>query len=714
MALAIKQTAWNIARKLYQRLPLPSKHKIKIRMLVFKYIKLLSNKHSYRGLLLNPQGNIQLDRVLEDVATINLQQPLTFTLPAQPDVSIIIPHYNNINYTYACLRSITKNPSKYSFEIIVVDDCSSDHSREVFAKITGLRLITNEENLGFIRSCNKGAQAAQGKYLFFLNNDTQVLPGWLDELVDTFSAQAKVGLVGSKLIYPNGCLQEAGGIIWNDASGWNYGRFDDPNKPEYNYLRAADYCSGAAIMIPKDVFSQVGCFDEHYLPAYCEDSDLAFSIRKAGYKVLYQPLSQIVHFEGISSGTDLASGVKSYQVGNTRKFYDRWQTVLTKHRPNGNDPHLEKERAVARRVLFIDGCTPTPDQDAGSVTAFYFMKILTDLAWKVTFIPLDNFTYLDKYTANLQRLGIECLYAPYIYDVRSHLKQYGRDYDMVMLTRVDYAAACLADVRQYCPQAKVIFNTADLHYLRLQRQAEVERSNMLARRAEKVKTTELGVMQKTDCTIVVSAQEQKIILQECDAINVRLIQLLMEIPGRKLGFAQRNGIVFVGNYRHTPNADALIYFLEKIWPLVKQQIPEIVFYIIGANPPVNIQALASKDVKLVGYVADLADYFDRCRLSVAPLRYGAGVKGKVGMSLAYGLPCVATTMAAEGMGLSHEENVLIAVDENSFATEVVKLYRDEALWQHLSDKGLEFVENTYSENAGKRHITAMINELRLS
>ena len=637
--------------------------------------------------------------------------PFDFPKVLEPTVSVVIPVHNHAEFTYRCLQSLCNNSITNSFEVIVVDDCSTDETHELLGRMKGIRVVRNEKNSGFILSCNAGAAAARGKYIWFLNNDTVLTSDSLDALVATFLEFPDAGLVGSKLIYPDAKLQEAGGIIWKDASGSNYGRGDDPDKPEYSYLRDVDWCSGASIMIPNSLFHELDGFDRRYLPAYYEDVDLAFTVRKTGKRVLLQPLSRVVHVEGVSSGTDVREGVKSFQQINKDKFYQKWKDTLARHGSPGVNAGWKKDRYAQRRILMIDTCTPTPDKDAGSTMVSFYMKTFASLSYKTTFIPADNFLYLDRYTPNLQSIGVECLYAPHVVDVETHLRERGNDYDIVILFRVHLAAKYIDMVRECCTRAVVILNPIDLHYLHEEQQATVESSAELAQQAKQTKALELETVRKVDGTIVVNEAECEILNREIPGANVTTIPILFSVKGNRTPFDERRDVFVLGGYQDRPNVDAVFYFVRSIWPLVKQKLPEAKFHVLGSNVTQEILALATDDLVVVDYVEDLSHDLDRCRISVVPARYGAGMKGEIGRSMSYGVPCVATTIAVEGLGLKQGENILVGDTPEHFAQDIVTLYTDKRLWDHLSISGLSFVEAHWSIKVGAGKLVEFLGQL---
>ncbi len=626
-----------------------------------------------------------------------------FVVPGSetPRVSIVIPVYDHFDHTLVCLRSLAEHPGSIPFEVIVVDDGSSDETPERLPAIGGIRALRNAENLGFIGACNAGLAAARGEYVVFLNNDTAVRPGWLEALLGTFESRPDCGLAGAKLVYPDGRLQEAGGIVFSDASGWNYGRFADPSHPAFNYVREVDYCSGAAIMLRRDLLERFGGFDVRYRPAYYEDTDLAFRVRESGLRCFYQPAAEVVHFEGVTSGTDTSSGVKRWQVVNQGKFAERWREELRWQPAPGTPIHLAREHRSRGRVLIVDACTPEPDKDSGSVRMVNLMRLLVADGWKVSFLP-ENRQFLPRYTTELQQLGVEALYLPWIADVPGWFAEHGPDLDAVILSRHYVASAFLPLVEAYAPRALKIFDTVDLHYLREERAAGVDGGDPeLARLAAETKRAELALVRACDVTFVVSDFEQALLAAEVPEARVEVLSNVHEVAGRGRGFAERRDLWFVGGFQHPPNVDAMRWFVGEVWPRIAAELPDARFHVVGSKMPESIRALAGNRVEVHGHVEDLSPFLDGCRLSVAPLRYGAGVKGKVNQAMAHGQPVVATPMAVEGMHLVDGEEVLVAESPAAFAEAVVRLYRDEGLWERLSQAGLANVARHFSFDAAR-------------
>lgn len=634
---------------------------------------------------------------------------LSFPKTLNPDISIIIPVHNKHLYTFTCLKSIHENSGESVYEVIVVDDASTDDTSKMLSAIKGITVIHNIENKGFIYSCNAGVNAAKGRFIVLLNNDTIVTRDWLNALTKTFSDFPDAGLVGVKLVYPDGKLQEAGGIVWQDASAWNYGRTDDPEKPEYSYCRAVDYCSGACLMIKRQDLVDLGLLDDYYTPAYYEDTDLAFRVRKIGKKVYYQPAVTVIHFEGVSSGTDVTQGTKRYQTVNHEKFYRRWHETLQSHRPNGDMPHLEKERDVRKRVLVLDDLVLMPDNDSGSLRMFNLLQIVKKLGYKVSFIA-KTLAYHPVYTRRMQSIGIECFYLPYLESIHSHLIAHGHLYDVVLLSRVNVAEQFIDTAKKYCTNAMILFDTVDLHFLREQRQALINQDKLQLAAAERLKLQELSTARKADKTLLVSPVEIELFKQEAPDVPVALLSNIHQNQETVYGYQERKDILFIGGFEHRPNADAMEFFINEIFPILHSLKTDLKLLIIGSNIPPKIAAHASSHIIIKGFVSDIKPIFDRIRLSIAPIRYGAGVKGKINTSMTYGVPVVATTIAAEGMNLTHGKDILVADTPEDFARQIVRAYDDEQLWTSLSNSGKVNIEEHFSFAVAERQLRNILQD----
>lgn len=631
--------------------------------------------------------------------------PLEVPASPAPRVSVIVPTYGQDLHTFTCLKALAREAARVPLEVIVMDDAAPTPAAHALSAVKGVRFVRNDTNLGFLANSNKGASLARGSYLLFLNNDAIVGEGSIQAMLDVFAQEPDAGAVGAKLVYPDGSLQEAGGIVWRDGSAWNYGRGEDPSKPEFEYLREADYCSGACLLVPRALFEELGGFDTTFAPAYYEDTDLCFQVRAAGRKVYYQPAAEVVHFEGVSHGTSVTEGAKAGQVANRQRFYDKWRTTLAAHRVNGLYPRLERDRGARRRVLFVEACMLTPDQDSGSVRTWWLLKVMRGQGCKVTFVA-DNLEHRQPYASRLAREGVEVLHHPHVDSIEGYIEDHGSEFDMIVLARYYVASRYIDAVRRHAPQALLVFDTLDLHFLRTQRLAALEDSRTLSRSAETIRGQELDCIRRSDVTWVVSPVEKEVLAAEVPGAHVVVQTNVHQSSERIAPFSGREGIVFVGGYRHPPNVDAALYFAREILPLLRERLPDAVTYLIGSNPPPAVRDLAQPGLEVVGYVPDLEPWFDRARLSISPLRYGAGVKGKVNHAMSHGLPMVATPPSVEGMHLVDGKDVLIAEDPAAFAEAVASLYRDEALWTRLSEGGLANVREHFSPEAAVRALEA--------
>jgi GT2 family glycosyltransferase len=618
-----------------------------------------------------------------------------------PVVSVIVPTHGQVQLTLVCLASIADHAPALPIEVIVVDDAWNGVDARCLEQVSGIRLIRNESNLGYLRSCNEAAAAAKGQYLLFLNNDTEVSESWLEPMVLLFRQRPGTGAVGAKLLNPDGSLQEAGGIIWQDASGWNFGRLDDPSKPAYNYVREVDYCSAAALMVERLVFANLGGFDRIYAPAYFEDVDLCFRLRQIGLKTLYQPAARVIHHEGMSHGRDTSVGIKSYQVANRHAFVSRWADVLAyEHFPNGKNVFRAHDRAMHRKVfLVIDHYVPTPDRDAGSRVIMTWLEVLLQAGFIVKFWP-HNLSYSPKYTEALEVMGVEVFYGPGQPAFETWIKQFGGEFDAVLVSRPEVAEDVIPAIRRHS-RARVIYYGVDLHFQRMSLQAEVMQDDRLLRLAAHMRDRECAIWRQADLSLYLSEEESRTAsaLQPNSKIGSVVPycfdQFAMQRPAPK-----SQEIIFVAGFGHPPNEDAALWFVSDILPLIRIGAPGAHLSIIGSNPTLRVRALAAHGIQVFADVSgsDLAAAYGRARLAVVPLRCGAGVKLKVVEALSEGLPLVTTPVGAQGLP---RLSTVVAVEDDaaSFAAAAISLLQDDVAWETRCREQLEYAQDRFSRAA---------------
>ncbi|WP_439489628.1 glycosyltransferase [Algoriphagus sp.] len=645
-----------------------------------------------------------------------MRQKLSFPKVDNPEVSVIIPVFNQLAYTFNCLKSIQENiPETLNVEILLIDDCSTDDTPTFLTQnVSGITYIRNEENKGFLINCNIAARLANGKYIYFLNNDTQVTAGWLKPMLELLEDE-QVGCVGSKLVYAHGLLQEAGGIIYQDASGANYGRNDLPDRPRYNYIREVDYCSGASLLLRKRDFEKLELFDQRYIPAYYEDTDLCFAVRNVlKKKVMFHPLSEVIHFEGVTSGKTIKKNtVKAYQEVNREKFQLKWQQVLLEAHGHRNDVSEDSRKFLpAKRLLFIDDIIPAHDRNSGSYRAFQLIRMLRELDYHITFVP-DDANRTEPYYSDLAKMGVEVLYRypnrpAMIRELNATLEKC----DVIWISRPQMNMEFRWLFKQF-PDAKWIYDTIDLHHIRLQRQAQQSGDEALFAEAARVKIDELKIAEAADLTLTVT-EDEKVLLEKEGIKTVAVIPNIHDpiFSTQNISFDERKGLLFIGAYNHPPNVDAAQWLVNEIMPKVWEELPDIKLTLLGSKPSSQIYDLASDRVIVPGYVADVSDYFITHKLFVAPLRFGAGMKGKIGQSLAFGLPVITSPIGAEGMGLIHGENVLIAQTKEEYISEIITLYRSKTQWNTLAVNSHEAIA-PYSYGAVKRDISRLLVSLTL-
>ncbi|MFN3218269.1 MAG: glycosyltransferase [Acidimicrobiales bacterium] len=665
--------------------------------------------------------------------------------------SIVVPVWNEVAVTLRCLEALIASTPEGLFHLVVVDNASTDATPQLLASLEGdVTVITNDTNVGYTLASNQGAAATDHEVVIFLNNDTEPQPGWLEALLECFDRHPEAAIVGSKLVYPDGRLQEAGGLVFDDATGWNFGRFGHPDHPRFTTGCEVDYCSGAALAVRRSFLDQVGGgYDPRYAPAYYEDTDLCFAARAEGWTVRYEPASVVVHHEGITAGTDVASGYKRYQVVNREKFAEKWSDVLGRQGPSpqrsglvlttqdrlrrpcgvATAPVPGERRPGPPRVFVVDPFMPMHDRASGSLRLFRILESMRRGGCEVLFLA-RNGAGQERYEADLEALGVRCLRSD-----RHRLRELGADDptapfaeldaelerfdpDLAWLGFHDVALSYLPLVRRWSPRTPVWVDSVDVHHVRKRRQAELAEqvgnpeAPQLAAGADLTRALEEWVYGLADGLIAVTDDDARELSVLAPGVPVAIVPNIHPLTPAAAPLDERNDILFVGNFAHPPNVDAVEWLCTDVMPAVRRRVPGARCRVVGGGAPESLVRLMAMtpNVTALGWVADLASELDTARVSLAPLRYGAGMKGKVGEALAAGLPVVTTAIGAEGMGLVDGEHLLVADDADAIAEAVAGLLVDDGQWHRLSAAGRRAIEQRFAPEVVARAVGDVLQQ----
>ena len=627
----------------------------------------------------------------------NTAQRLVVPVHSTPDVSIIVPTFNRAEYLYQSVVSVVSHTDD-CYELIVVDDGSTDETTQLLKRIDGVRVVNHPRRLDFIAACNHGAAAARGRHLLFLNNDTEVPPQWLSTLRSTLECRPDCAVVGPRLIHERGTLQECGSMVWRDGSAEAYGRGDDRHRPEYGYAREVDYCSGACLLVKADVFRALGGFDEAYSPAYYEDVDLCFGVRSLGYTVVVDPRVSVVHRE---FGSRPAAEARSLMAANRERFERKHRITLANQREAG-DVLRARDRRTGPRVLFFDDQVPAPHLGSGFPRTRYLVRMLADLGFILTFKATTGCPPDPLVTSELQQLGVEVL-AGDTPDPEHLLRDRSGYYDIVVVSRPHNGSRLLPAIRATQPKARVIYDAEALYFER-----ETQRSIACGRpitsdERQRLARQELGLARDADAVITVCETERATICRETGHKNVEVWGLPQTVRVPRADFRVRRDLLFVGGFAgaHPPNCDAVFRLSNDLMPRLRGFLAGCRLFIVGSQPSLEISRLSSLSIVVTGTVNELDTYYDACRVFVAPIRFGAGISCKVIGAMGNGLPSVVTPLVAKGLGLVHERDTLIGGSDSEFVSQVIRLYEDEELWRRIQHNAAAYVHRKCSPTAMK-------------
>lgn len=639
----------------------------------------------------------QAERALD--AFLGNSEKLTVPAVESPVLSVLLVFYNQAHLSLLCLCTLLEH-ADIPFELIIVDNASSDRTNDLLERLENVRLIQNQENLGFVKAVNQGAELATGEFLLLLNNDAFIEPGAPGAAIDVLREDPGAGAVGGRIELLDGKLQEAGNIIWRDGSCAGYGRGENPKDGAFRFRREVDYCSGAFLAFRTAQFRELGGFDEAFAPAYYEESDFCLRLRRQGLRTMYEPRVRVRHYEFASTGGLQAAA--ALQEKNRALFREKHAEFLK------GQPAADPARTLHARtsnghpnLLLIDDAVPHASLGGGYPRCRHIVSLLSRMPLNVTFFPLHfpNDNWGEVYRTlpenvevllNRGRSGLAQLLAE-----RAGFYKYvmvSRPTNMAFFNRVLQSLPREARQFDIVYDAEAVFAGRELLWRELQGESVDEDEK------NRVISEELELAAEASAVLTVSGAEADL-FRERGHDRVLVLGHGMEPAAEPAPFDTRRGLLFVGALKdeHSPNVDSLLWFVCNVLPLIEREIPEIDLAVAGHTAAPSLVSIERPNIHMKGRLETLDGLYRDSRVFVAPTRFAAGIPHKVHEAAAHGVPAVVTPLLARQLGWRHEREVLVGDSPESFAEQCLRLFRDAELWERISAAGREAVARDCSE-----------------
>jgi glycosyltransferase involved in cell wall biosynthesis len=601
------------------------------------------------------------------------------------DVSIFVNFgvYHSHEDFLSTVASILLAFNHSQFELIIVVEHETKVSLDDLLKANNINcnLVLVYKTVNFNELFSAFNAEAKGAYSVFINEPIEVTSWWLDELVEPFNQVVNTpdittpkhaSLVGETLIPFK--FMDINGVHWNTEQRVHS---NDPvvcySKKENKFLLSV-WCVKTAF------FNELQKGNNKYSSLSSLNVNSLSYAREIGLNIIYSPQAEVIAINGLPIIPPKLSPIE----GDKKK-----------------------------RILLIDHAVPSIKEDAGSYAAIQEIKLIQSLGFDVIFADLQV-KYHPKKTILLQKMGVEILYAPFVKSLSAAIEIYAPKVCAVYITRYNVAEKVLPIIKKINAAIPILFNNADLHFLRELRMALRNKDLKSIENAVITRDRELAVMHQVDAVLSYTEVEQAVIVSHLlESSKVHSCPWVLEDKMLGCSFEDREGIAFLGGYQHKPNIEAVTFFVEQVAPLLLVKAPEIIFSIYGSHLPDFFHDFGLKNIKIIGFVEHLDDLYQQHRVFVAPLLSGAGIKGKVLEALAYGLPTVLSSIAAEGIGLSHNLTTLQAETPEQWCDEIIRLYNDKKLWLRISQNQKVLAQDQYSFSAGKQKMQTIFSSVGL-